>query len=114
MLKKATEASVLRLVKTQGTVEVTNAAGKTISIAKDMTLYNGYAVKTGAGARAEITLDDKKLVELDASSLAAVAASGSKLALDVKSGRLVSETPLAIQEISKNVRISNNITGTRG
>lgn len=111
----AETAATMQLVKTEGTVTVTNRSGKTLSIRNNMRLYNGYHVQTDAAGYAWINLDDTKLAKLDEVSEAEIRKSGKKLELLVSSGSVFFDVtePLKDDE-TLNVCTSTMIMGIRG
>lgn len=111
----AATAATMQLTKTQGTVSVANASGRSLSLMDNMRLYTGYTVETKASSYAWISLDSSKLAKLDAASKAEIRKSGSKLEVLLKSGNIffnVSQ-PLSSTE-TLNVRTSTAIVGIRG
>lgn len=111
----ADTAANMQLSKTTGTVTVTNASARTLSVKENMRLYNGYTVETAAASYAWINLDNAKLVKLDACSKVEVRKSGKKLEVLLKSGSLYGDVsqPLENDE-SMNIRTSTAIVGIRG
>lgn len=108
-------ASTIQLMKTEGSVSVTNGSGRALSVFEDMRLYNGYHAKTAEKSYAWASLDSSKLIKLDAVSEAEVRKAGKKLEVLLNSGNLyfnVSE-PLEKEE-SLNIRTSTIIVGIRG
>ena len=108
-------ASTIQLMKTEGSVSVTNGSGRALSVFEDMRLYNGYHAKTAEKSYAWASLDSSKLIKLDEVSEAEVRKAGKKLEVLLNSGNLyfdVSE-PLD-QEESLNIRTSTMIVGIRG
>ena len=65
---EAAAATTLRLEKAEGTVKVSNAAGKSVTITDGMRLYSGYTIATEKSSYAYVSLDSTKAVKLDASS----------------------------------------------
>ena len=61
-------AETIKLEQAKGTVTVTNASGKNVSVRDDLRLYNGYTVKTGSDSSAYISLDNATAVLLESSS----------------------------------------------
>ena len=111
----STKASTMRLMDTVGTATVENTAGKNLSIKDNMRLYNGYEVATKDASYAYISLDSSKAVKLDASSAVKVNQSGKKLELDVTTGELMFNVPVALKsDESLNIRTSTMVTGIRG
>ena len=108
-------AATMQLVKTEGTLSVSNASGRGLSVMDNMRLYNGYSVETKASSYAWVKLDGSKLAKLDAASKVEIRKSGSKLEILAKSGNIffnVSE-PLTGSE-TLNIRTSTAIVGIRG
>lgn len=112
---QSAKAASMQLMKTEGTVHVSNNTGKDLPLLEKMRLYNGYTITTGAASYAWINLDDTKLIKMDALSQISVHKSGKKLEVRVDSGMLffdISE-PLADDE-TLNIRTSTTIVGIRG
>ncbi|WP_300415132.1 FecR family protein [uncultured Oscillibacter sp.] len=106
---------MIRLTKTTGTVEISKSSGKSVSLLKNMRLYNGYHVETDEESYAWINLDDSKLLKEDAASEVEVRKDGKKLEVLLCSGNIffdVSE-PLEDDE-SMNIRTSTMVVGIRG
>lgn len=108
-------ATAMHLRKTEGTVGVSDDAGKDVAPKDDLGLYSGYQVETQMESYAWIDLDEVKLTKMDADSEIEIAKEGKKLEINVKSGSLffnVTE-PLADDE-SMNIRTSIMAVGIRG
>ena len=101
----AETAAVIRLTKTTGTVEISKNSGKSISLLKNMRLYNGYHVSTSEESYAWVNLDDSKLLKEDAESEIEVRKDGKKLEVLLVSGNLFFDVaePLEDDE-SLNIR----------
>lgn len=69
-------AAAMRLVRTEGTVAVSNGAGKNIPLRDNLGLYSGYGVNTRSESCAWISLDDVKLTKMDEKSRIAVQQDG--------------------------------------
>ena len=114
----AAEAAVgttLRLEKTEGTVTVESASGKSLSLRNGMRLYSGTKIKTSEGSYAYISLDSGKAVKLGASSESEVRKSGKKLELNLLSGELFFDVTVPLEkDESLNIRTSTMVTGVRG
>ena len=114
-VKTSGAATTLRLESVTGTVQMKNGGGKSVKAASNARLYNGYKLSTKKASYAHVSLDDAKVIQLDASSGAEVFQSGKKLELKVNSGQMffnVSE-PLKGSE-SLTIRTSTMVTGVRG
>ena len=111
----AETAAVIRLTKTTGTVEISKNSGKSISLLKNMRLYNGYHVSTSEESYAWVNLDDSKLLKEDAESEIEVRKDGKKLEVLLVSGNLFFDVaePLEDDE-SLNIRTSTMAVGIRG
>ena len=111
----AETAAVIRLTKTTGTVEISKNSGKSISLLKNMRLYNGYHVSTSEESYAWVNMDDSKLLKEDAESEIEVRKDGKKLEVLLVSGNLFFDVaePLEDDE-SLNIRTSTTVVGIRG
>ena len=111
----AETASVIRLTKTTGTVEISKSSGKSVSLLKNMRLYNGYHVVTSEESYAWVNLDDSKLIKEDAESEVEVRKDGKHLEVLLLDGNLLFDVaePLENDE-SMNIRTSTLAVGIRG
>ena len=108
-------AATLRLEKAEGTVKVSNASGKSVTVTEGMRLYSGYTIATEKNSYAYVSLDSTKAVKLDASSKAEVRKSGKKLELNAVSGSLFFNVTAPVdKDESLNIRTSTMVTGVRG
>ena len=108
-------AATLRLEKAEGTVKVSNASGKSMTVTDGMRLYSGYTIATEKNSYAYVSLDSTKAVKLDASSKAEVRKSGKKLELNAVSGSLFFNVTAPVdKDESLNIRTSTMVTGVRG
>lgn len=111
----AAVGTTLRLEKTEGTVTVESASGKSLSLRNGMRLYSGTKIKTSEGSYAYISLDSGKAVKLGASSESEVRKSGKKLELNLLSGELFFDVTVPLEkDESLNIRTSTMVTGVRG
>ncbi len=107
--------TTVKLSETSGTVKVSDQSGKSLSARVGMKLTNGYSVGTGTGSYAFITLDSTKAVKLDASSSAQVKASGSRLEVMAKKGKLYFSVDAPLSSTQRlNISTSTMTTGIRG
>ena len=112
---QSTKATTMQLVKTEGTVNVTNASGRSLTKRDNMLLYNGYHVETKAKSYAWISLDSSKLVKLDAVSEAEVRKSGKSLELLLSSGSFFFNVSSPLKEgETLNIRTATMVVGIRG
>lgn len=108
-------ASVMRLMKTEGTVGVSDEKGENVSLAENMNLYGGYQMGTEEKSHAWIALDDVKLAKMDEESEIEIQKDGKKLEVVVNSGGVffnVTE-PLKADETFE-IRTSTMTVGIRG
>ena len=111
----ADSASTIRLQKTEGTVTVTNASAKALTVRSDMRLFSGYHVKTAAKSYAWLSLDDTKAAKVDASSDVEVRTRGRKLEVLAASGNVFFSVSENLQsDETLNIRTSTMVTGIRG
>ena len=108
-------ASTIRLMKIEGEVLVQNAVGNTISNNVKMKLYNGYQITTSKESYAWITLDDTKVIKIDANSVVEVQKKNEKITLYVDAGTVFFNVkqPLKIKE-NFHVKTSTMTMGIRG
>ena len=111
----AETASTMQLTRTEGTVSVSNASGRGVSVRDKMRLYNGYTVTTGAASYAWVALDDTKLVKIDANSEVEIHKNGKSLELLVKSGNLLFNVTEKLKEDETlNICTATMVAGVRG
>ena len=115
LAEESARGGTVRLEESSGTVTVKNASGKSQTIRKSMRLYNGYALSTGRSSEAYVSLDDTKVVKLDASTKVDVKQAGKQLEVSLASGKLFFNVtrPLAADE-TLNIVTSTMVTGIRG
>ena len=108
-------AATMRIKKTEGAVKVAESTGREVSILKNMKLKNGHEVGTEEESYAWISLDDVKLLKMDALSEAIIRKKGKKLEILLESGNLFFEVsePLGDEEVL-NIRTSTMTVGIRG
>ena len=108
-------ASTLRLERTEGTVVITNKNGKVMTVREGAKLYNGYVITTGEASYAFISLDDEKVIKLDADTVVELRQSGKDLEVALQSGKLFFNVPKALAPSETlNIRTSTMVTGIRG
>lgn len=110
-----TTASVLKLTKTTGTVNVNKSSGKAITLRSDLRLYNGYHVTTGQSSYAWINLDNTKLLKEDAASEVEVRKQGKKLEVNLSAGNVFFDVSEKLgSDESLNISTSTMVAGIRG
>lgn len=109
------KGTTLRLEKTEGTVSLKNAGGRSITARSKSKLYNGYVLTTSNKSYAWISLDSKKAVKMDANTKVEVQKSDKALTLYVKSGKIFFDVKAKVgKDESYEVKTSTMTTGVRG
>ena len=112
---KENAAATMHLFKTEGTVQVNDAKGKSVEIMENLGLYSGYGVSTQESSYGWINLDDAKLAKLDEGSEAEVRKDGKLLELHVQQGSLFFNVAKPLEEDeSMDIRTSTMMVGIRG
>ncbi|MCI8638239.1 MAG: FecR domain-containing protein [Coprococcus sp.] len=108
-------ASVMELIRTEGSVGITDGEGENVALVENMQLYSGYDMKTDKESFAWINLDSAKLVKMDAVSEAQIQKSGRKLEILVNSGNVFFRVtrPLENDE-TMEIHTSTMTVGIRG
>ncbi len=108
-------AASMWLVKTEGTVSVTDGEGGDVSLLDRLGLFSGYGVATQAASFGWIDLGDTKLTKMDENSGVTVQKDGKHLELTVDRGALFFNVtrPLGDDE-SFEIRSSTMVTAIRG
>ncbi len=109
------KATTMHLVRTEGTVGVTDEDQKDVALIDQLGLYSGYEVGTRTQSYAWIDLDDVKLTKMDADSQVEIQKTGKDLEILVNSGNLFFNVtkPLEADE-TMTIRTSNMMVGIRG
>lgn len=103
------------LESVEGTVTIKKSNDKQIKTTEGMKLYNGYEVTTSAASYALISLDEKKLIKLDANTMIHIGQNGKKLEVLVDSGSVYFDIEEALQKDEQlNVKTSTMTLGIRG
>ena len=109
------EAFAMRLMKTNGSVFLTDLSNVSLSVREGMRLYSGNTLSTAENSRAGILLDDTKAVTLNELSCASLQAEGKKLSLNLEHGAMFFNVskPLEADE-SFSIQTSTMTMGIRG
>lgn len=108
-------ASTLRLEKTEGSVSVKNATGKEVSVKEGSRLFNGYQLKTGKNSYAWLSLDDSKVLKLDAASEVELQKKDKDIVVYLKSGKLFFDVKEKLtSKETMQIKTSTMVTGIRG
>lgn len=112
---KPASASTMELKKTEGTVDISDEKGKSVSVLENMKLYSGYQMETGGESYAWIDLDHVKLAKMDEDSEAQIRKDGKKLEIFVNQGKLFFHITQPLeQDETLDIRTSNMAVGIRG
>lgn len=108
-------AADMRIIKTEGGVEITNDAGAKLPAIANMKLASGTHIKTDASGYAWIGLDETKFIKLDHSTDANVVKEGKLLKVNLDEGSIFFNvtSPLRSDE-EMRIHTSTTITGIRG
>lgn len=113
-VEQATAVSV-KVLRSDGTVGLKNAAGREMSLVEGMRLYDGYRVVTQEASYAYMALDDTRLATLDAVSDMEIQRKGDDLALMLHGGNMFFDVQAKLnEEQTMNIHTSNVSLGIRG
>ncbi len=108
-------AERIRLMKTTGTVDISNSRGKELEPVPEMKLYSGYQVATEEESYAWLNLDSVKLAKMDTDSQISVAKKRNGLEVLVDRGSLYFNIKEPLEEDETlDIRTSNMSVGIRG
>ncbi len=108
-------AAVMRLIRTEGDVGITDEKDKEVSVNENRKLYSGYGLKTEKESFAWINLDSVKLAKMDESSEAEIQKKGKKLEILTTTGNLFFHVTEPLEEDeTMNIRNSTMSVGIRG
>ena len=109
------KASAMRLMKTDGSVSLTDSSDAPLSVREGMRLYSGSTLSTAEKSRAGILLDDTKAVTLNELSRASLQGEGKKLVMNLEHGAMFFSVskPLESDE-SYSICTSTMMLGIRG
>ena len=109
------ESSEMRLVRTEGTVTLTEEDATPIPVRQDMRLFSGNVISTEEASRAGISLDEAKAVTLGALSQADIYQVGRKLVMGLQHGELYFSVSKPLDEDeSFEINTSTMTMGIRG
>lgn len=112
--QQATAVSV-RVLQSDGIVELRNSNGRTLPVVEGMRLYHGYQVTTQESSYAYMALDENRLATLGAVSDMELERKDNDLALMLNSGKLFFDVSSKMgEEETMNIHTSNVALGIRG
>jgi hypothetical protein len=110
-----TTASVMRLEKIIGDVQVTQSSGKEARVMEKMRLNSGDDVKSSSKSYAFFNLDDNKALKLDEKSEAVINKNNKKLEVELKTGNLLFDVDKALKsDESLEIKTATMTMGIRG
>ena len=111
-------AKTMKLVRADGTVRIERDGGKIKQIKKNARFQSGDALITGAGSLASVSLDDTKIVTLQAESRAEFTKMNKQLELKLTKGSLFFEVTQKLNDDEtfeiKTSTLTAGIKGTSG
>ncbi len=112
--KKMT-AIVMRLMKSEGQVVLTDEKDAEKSMLENMNLYSGYHLKTGSDGEVKINMDDTRLVTLANNSLLGFEKENKAMRLALEEGEMFfNVTEKLSEDESLDLESSTMIVGIRG
>ena len=98
------KATTMQLMKTEGSVGITDAEKKSIEPKESLMLYSGYSMETEEASYAWINLDSVKLTKMDEDSRVGIQKDGEKLEVQVDRGKLFFNVTEPLKEEEKRLR----------
>lgn len=109
------KATTMQLMKTEGSVGITDAEKKSIEPKESLMLYSGYSMETEEASYAWINLDSVKLTKMDENSRVGIQKDGEKLEVQVDRGKLFfNVTEPLKEEETLDIHTSTMAVGIRG
>lgn len=108
-------ASVMKLIKTEGSIGINDEEGGNVPLNENMQLYSGYGLKTKTESFAWINLDSAKLAKMDEVSDIEIQKSGKDLAILVNVGNVFFQVTEPLEEDeTMEIHTSTMTVGIRG
>ena len=112
--KKMT-AIVMRLMKSEGQVVLTDEKDAEKSMLENMNLYSGYHLKTGSDGEVKINMDDTRLVTLGNNSLLGFEKENKAMRLSLEEGEMFFNITEKLEDDeSLDLETSTMVVGIRG
>lgn len=109
------KAATMRLMKTEGTVDIDDDEGKSVPPVEKLKLYSGYNMGTQKASYAWINLDDVKLTKMDEKSEIEIQKADKKLEILVNRGNLYFNiTEPLTEDENMEINTSTMVVGIRG
>ncbi|MBR0464248.1 MAG: FecR domain-containing protein [Clostridia bacterium] len=114
-LAESYSGSTIRLLRYEGDVEITDPAGSPRFIMPNARFSDGETLKTGPDGSASVSVDDGRILTLDAESAVTFAQSGNSLTLTLSEGSLFLDVAEKLDPgESLDIHTSNMTVGIRG
>ncbi|MBR2653202.1 MAG: FecR domain-containing protein [Lachnospiraceae bacterium] len=108
-------ASTMRLLRHEGTVEITDASGKKRAVLENVRFSSGEAMATGKESTASVGLDSDKVVTMDELSRVEFKKKANNMELTLTDGQLLLDVQKKLDKEEKlDVRTSTMTIGIRG
>ena len=108
-------ASTMRLLRHEGTIEITDASGKKRAVLENVRFSSGEAMTTGKESTASVGLDSDKVVTMDELSRVEFKKKANNMELTLTDGQLLLDVKKKLDKEEKlDVRTSTMTIGIRG
>lgn len=108
-------AGTMRLLRFQGEVGITDAAGSERFVMENTRFSSGETMRTGSGSNASVSLDASKIVSLDEATIVDFTQAGSALTLTLKKGTIFLDVSEKLDDNETfEIETSNMTIGIRG
>ena len=109
------DASTMRLLRHEGTVEIFDAAGEPRFLLDNVRFVSGESMRTGADGQASVSLDDSRIVSLDKSSRVQFIQEAGHMQLSLLEGSLFLDVQKKLDENeSFDIQTTTMTVGIRG
>ena len=109
------EANTMRLLHYQGSVEIFDASGESRFVMENVRFSSGEVLQTGEDSLASVSLDDSKIVTLDANSRVEFIQEASHFRLNLLQGAIILDVQAKLDENeSLDIQTSTMVVGIRG
>ena len=114
-LGESYDAGTMRLLRYEGDVEILNAEGQSRFVLENVRFASGEVMRTGKESLASVSLDDSKIVTLDAETRVEFIEESNHLRLNLVEGRIFLDVREKLDENeSLDIQTSTMTVGIRG
>ncbi|MBR2824610.1 MAG: FecR domain-containing protein, partial [Clostridia bacterium] len=114
-LGESYDAETMRLLRYEGDVEILNAEGQSRFVLENVRFASGEVMRTGKESLASVSLDDSKIVTLDAETRVEFIEESNHLRLNLVEGRIFLDVREKLDENeSLDIQTSTMTVGIRG